>query len=126
MSHSLEYIVKKIAQSEEKSKEFLTIDNIKDIYDYFKNMGLGISEEDFYAEISQLIYNFDFYNNQLDKRSLENVAGGINLNKNFNKVIRWLINKILPKKCRKKNLVSKKLIQLVYLKLWVNTLWLPV
>lgn len=87
MSRSLESIIEEIAESEEMSKEFAAIDEIDEIYNYCKDMGLGSSEEEFDEEVSSMINNFDIYASELDKNSLNLVAGGSSLNKKFNKVL---------------------------------------
>ena len=87
MSRSLESIIEEIAESEEMSKEFAAIDEIDEIYNYCKDMGLDSSEEEFDEEVSSMIDNFDIYLSHIDKNDLSLVAGGINLNKKFNKVV---------------------------------------
>ncbi len=87
MSRNLKSIIEEIAESEEMSKEFSAINEINEIYEYCKNMGLDSSEEEFDEEVSSMIDNFDMYLSQIDQNDLGLVAGGINLNKKFNKVL---------------------------------------
>jgi len=87
MSRDLKSIIEEIAQNEEISKEFMAMDEIDEIYAYCKELGLSSSEEEFDEEVSSIIDSFDIYLNQIDKNDLSLVAGGINLDKKFNKML---------------------------------------
>ncbi len=87
MSRSLESVIEEIAENEEMSREFIAMDEIDEIYEYCKNMGLGSSEEEFDEEVSSMVDNFYIYSIQIDKNDLSLVAGGSSLNKHFNKAV---------------------------------------
>ncbi len=89
MNFDLEKIVEKIAEDNELSQEFSRLDEMDDIYNYCKDMGLDCDEKEFDDGISEYInvLNEDIYQDEIFEEKLSNIGGGVNLKNVFSKSV---------------------------------------
>ncbi len=78
MERSLDSIVEEIAQNDEMSREFAAMDEMDEIYQYCKGVGLDCSEEEFDEAISSVVSDFDHGSSEIPEYELNHVAGGKN------------------------------------------------
>lgn len=78
MTRSLNSVVEEIAQNDEMAKEFATMDEIDEIYQYCKDAGLDYSEEEFDEEISSVINSLEYGDDEIPDDELRYIAGGKN------------------------------------------------
>ncbi len=97
MNFDLEKIVEKIAEDNELSQEFSRLDEMDDIYNYCKDMGLDCDEKEFDNEISGYINalneeDMDYYGKSISDEELSNVGGGIDFKKMFSKSVAMMLS----------------------------------
>ncbi len=89
MNFDLERIVEEIVEDNELSQEFSRLDEMDDIYNYCKDMGLDCDEKEFDDGISEYInvLNEDIYQDEIFEEKLSNIGGGVNLKNVFSKSV---------------------------------------
>ncbi len=94
MNLNLSKVIEKIASDSKLSEEFSKLDEMDEIYDYCKNMGVRCEKKEFDNEISKYIdvLNDDTYEKEIFEEKLGNVGGGVNLKNKFSRSVASLLS----------------------------------
>ncbi len=87
MNFNLNKFVEDVAQDNELCREFSKFEEMDEIYNYCKNVGIECSEDEFDESISEYIYSLDNNNYKIDDDNMSNIAGGINFTNSISKTL---------------------------------------
>ncbi|MDO4504459.1 MAG: hypothetical protein Q4B84_04925 [Clostridia bacterium] len=90
MYGSIEDAVKEIAKDEKKLKEFLSLTDVDEIYEFINNIDPSVEKEEF---DEFLVNALGTYVEQISDYDLSMVTGGVNKNENHKNIARLLISK---------------------------------
>ena len=104
MYGSIEQVVKEIAKDEVKLKEFLSLTDIDEIYEYINKIDPSIEKEEFDQFLVSALGNYMEQNaNMLSDYDLAGVVGGVNNAENKPNITNLLISKFSPEDSPKKD-----------------------
>ena len=94
MNLNLNKLIEKIVNDSKLSEEFSKLDDMDEIYDYCKNMGVRCGKKEFDEEISKYIgvFNEDMYKKEIFEENLSDVGGGVNLKNKFSMSVASLLS----------------------------------